>query len=107
MYTIQELLDNIPPITIKDLKECGILTEMGYQGSSEQDDQTAITDQEVSVPPTKRSKYDYSHCLEDDDILRAEVIVPRRSCTSEGGISIYCLRYMHFSFSRTRFRLPF
>ncbi|KAI8771914.1 probable E3 ubiquitin-protein ligase makorin-1 [Biomphalaria glabrata] len=83
LYTIQELLDNIPPITIKDLKECGILTEMGYQGSSEQDDQTAITDQEVSVPPTKRSKYDYSHCLEDDDILRAEVIVPRRSCTSE------------------------
>ncbi|XP_055882335.1 putative E3 ubiquitin-protein ligase makorin-4 [Biomphalaria glabrata] len=79
----QELLDNIPPITIKDLKECGILTEMGYQGSSEQDDQTAITDQEVSEPPTKRSKYDYSHCLEDDDILRAEVIVPRRSCNSE------------------------
>ncbi|KAK6993922.1 E3 ubiquitin-protein ligase makorin-1 [Biomphalaria glabrata] len=83
LYTSQELLDNIPPITIKDLKECGILTEMGYQGSSEQDDQTAITDQEVSVPPTKRSKYDYSHCLEDDDILRAEVIVPRRSCNSE------------------------
>uniref|UniRef100_A0A2C9LHC6 RING-type E3 ubiquitin transferase n=1 Tax=Biomphalaria glabrata TaxID=6526 RepID=A0A2C9LHC6_BIOGL len=82
LYSSQEVVDNSSPIIINDLQGCDILTEMGGHGSSKLLDQTATIESE---PPTKRSRYDYTPCLEDDDFLRAEVIVPKRNCSREDG----------------------